>query len=100
MRNNLTALKVARLAKPGRHGDGGGLYLRVAEYRRRNGALAQSKNWIFRYRIAGRTRWMGLGSINGLSLAQARLLVREFHVLLVRASTRSKRAWRAGVASN
>jgi hypothetical protein len=40
----LTAVKVARLKKPGRYGDGHGLYLRIAEYPDRNGkpkALAQ-----------------------------------------------------------
>jgi hypothetical protein len=41
MGNKLTALKVKR-AKPGRHGDGGGLYLAVNE----NGA----KSWIFMWK--------------------------------------------------
>jgi integrase len=81
--HKLTAVKITRLTKPGRYGDGGGLYLRVAAYRRRNGEPARSKNWIFRYRYAGRTRWMGLGAIHALSLAQARVLARDYRVLLV-----------------
>jgi integrase len=79
----LTAVKVARLKKPGRYGDGGGLYLRVAEYPLTNGKTARSKNWIFRYERDGAERWMGLGALRDVSLAQARALVRECRLLLV-----------------
>jgi hypothetical protein len=44
--------------------DGLGLYLQV----RAGGA----KSWIFRYRTNGKLRDMGLGSVNAVSLAQAR----------------------------
>ena len=70
--NSLTALKVARIKEPGRYGDGGGLYLRVAEYRLKDGTLARSKNWLFRFERNGRERWMGLGPLKTLSLAEAR----------------------------
>jgi integrase len=70
--NSLTALKVARINEAGRYGDGGGLYLRVAEYRLKGGTLARSKNWLFRFERDGRERWMGLGSLDTLSLADAR----------------------------
>ena len=70
--NSLTALKVARIKEPGRYGDGGGLYLRVAEYQLKDGTLARSKNWLFRFERNGRDRWMGLGSLKTLSLAEAR----------------------------
>jgi integrase len=80
----LTALKVARLTKPGRYGDANGLYLRVAEYALTNGKSAQSKNWIFRYERDGRERWMGLGPLNTLTLAEARSLARECRQLLLR----------------
>jgi integrase len=79
----LTALKVAREKKPGLYGDGGGLYLQVAD--------RGSRSWIFRYWIAerdpatgeivrdpttnkvcGRAREMGLGSCITVSLAEAR----------------------------
>jgi integrase len=62
--NRIGALKVERLKEKGLHADGGGLYLRIAE--------GGSKGWIFRYAKNGRTRDMGLGSVNALSLAQAR----------------------------
>jgi integrase len=74
--NRLTALKVAKIGKPGRYGDGGGLYLRVAEYPLHTGELATSKNWVFRFERAGRERLMGLGSLNTLTLAEARELAR------------------------
>jgi Arm domain-containing DNA-binding protein len=75
--NSLTGLKVARISKPGRYGDGGGLYLRVAEYRLKDGTLARSKNWLFRFERDGRERQMGLGSLNTLSLADARAKARD-----------------------
>jgi hypothetical protein len=51
-----TALKVEKTTRPGLYNDGGGLYLRVAP--------GGSKGWIFRYRINGRTRDMGLGELD------------------------------------
>jgi integrase len=52
-----------RHAKPGRHGDGRGLYLQV---------IGGSKTWVLRYEHEKRERWMGLGSVEFVSLAQAR----------------------------
>jgi len=75
--SRLTALSVVRLNEPGRYGDGGGLYLRVAEYSLKDGRPARSKNWIFRFERHGRERQMGLGSLNTLSLAEARSAARE-----------------------
>ncbi|QDO99098.1 DUF4102 domain-containing protein [Ferrovibrio terrae] len=51
---------------PGFHADGWGLYLRVTD--------AETRSWIFRYRMAGRTtpRDMGLGPWPVVSLAEAR----------------------------
>src|SRR6516165_2727162 len=60
----LTALKVERAKQPGMYGDGGGLYLRVTE----DGA----KNWVFRFMLNGRARWMGMGPLHTVSLAEAR----------------------------
>lgn len=59
----LTALKV-KSAKPGRHGDGGGLYLFVRP--------SGSKSWMVRLQQDGRRRDIGLGSTTALSLAEAR----------------------------
>jgi integrase len=66
--NKLTALKVARINKLGRHADGGGLILQCA-----TGADGSPrKSWIFRYEVGGRERWMGLGAYPDVSLAEAR----------------------------
>lgn len=74
--NRLSAMRVAKISAPGRYGDGGGLYLRVAEYPTKEG-LARSKNWLFRFERAGRERLMGLGSLDTLTLAEARERARE-----------------------
>src|SRR5215510_8793123 len=60
----LTALKVDRAKRPGMYADGGGLYLRVTV----NG----TKNWVFRFMLNGRPRWMGMGPLHTVSLAEAR----------------------------
>jgi integrase len=60
----LTALKVEKAKEPGMYGDGGGLYLRVTE----DGA----KNWVFRFMLNGRARWMGLGPLALYGLQEAR----------------------------
>jgi integrase len=51
-------------AKPGLHPDGGNLYLQVSE--------SGAKSWLFRYGINGRERWMGIGPLITVSLAEAR----------------------------
>jgi hypothetical protein len=66
--NRLSATKVAKLTKPGRHADGGGLYLKVT--RGRNGG----KRWLFLYHRPGDGKRceMGLGGFANVSLARAR----------------------------
>jgi hypothetical protein len=49
----LSALRVAKLKKPGYFADGGNLYFRVAP--------GGARGWIFRFTMHGRTRDMGLG---------------------------------------
>src|ERR1700746_1937923 len=60
----LTALKVEKVRKPGMYADGGGLYLRVTP----EGA----RNWVLRYMLDRRPRWMGLGPLSLYGLADAR----------------------------
>lgn len=60
---NLTALKVKN-AKPGRHRDGKGLILLVKP--------SGSKSWVLRVQKNGKRRDFGLGSVDVLSLADAR----------------------------
>ena len=59
----LTALRVKH-AKPGRHADGGGLYLLVRE--------SGSRSWVLRTQVDGKRQDFGLGSVSIVSLAQAR----------------------------
>src|SRR3546814_9602010 len=60
---NLTSLKVKN-ARPGTYGDGKGLYLRVKP--------SGSRSWILRVQHQGRRQDIGLGSVDDVSLAEAR----------------------------
>lgn len=65
----LTALQVKKLTEPGYYADGAGLYLQVAK--------GGSKSWLFKFKLAGKAREMGLGSVNTFSLSEARERARE-----------------------
>jgi integrase len=67
--NKLSARAVANAKAPGLYGDGGGLYLQVS--------ITGTKSWLFRYKVSGRSRYMGLGSLTTVSLAKARELASE-----------------------
>jgi Phage integrase central domain/Arm DNA-binding domain len=67
--NKLTALGVTKAARRGYLNDGGGLYLRIA--------LGGAKSWVFRFKVDGRLREMGLGSVATFTLAEARERARE-----------------------
>jgi integrase len=58
-----------RNAGLGMHADGGGLYLQCT--RGTDGSVRRS--WLFRFAANGRERQMGLGSLDEVSLAEARL---------------------------
>ena len=60
----LTAIAARALSRPGRHGDGGGLYLNVA--------ASGARSWVQRIVIHGRRRDIGLGPYPSVSLARAR----------------------------
>lgn len=71
LHNALTPI-VVRNAGPGRHADGGGLYLRVQS--------GGGRSWLFRFISGGKARDIGLGPAAGagaVSLAEARLQARE-----------------------
>src|SRR5262249_45148578 len=74
MRERLTAKQVEN-AKPGRYGDGGGLWLEVS--------ASATRHWTLRYQINGRARWMGLGSAEVVTLADARERARVARLALV-----------------
>jgi integrase len=65
----LKALQVTKLKEPGMYADGAGLYLQVT-VNARDGE--PTKSWIYRYMLRGKAREMGLGSLNAISLQQAR----------------------------
>src|SRR5260221_10796500 len=73
LERQLSPLKVKN-AKPGMYADGGCLYLQVAASK---DGKRFNRSWIFRYRVAGRLRDMGLGSVDILSLSEARERARE-----------------------
>ena len=68
----LTALKVGKAKRPGMYADGGGLYLRVTH--------SGTKNWVFRFMLNGRPRWMGVGPLHTIGLAEARNRAAGFRV--------------------
>ncbi len=72
--HKLSAREAETIAEPGRHGDGGGLYLAI------EAGVHGRRQWIFLYRVRGtsKRRELGLGPAkgkgkDGLSLAAARL---------------------------
>ena len=62
--HQLTEAKIRTLTSIGLHHDGAGLYLQI----RPGGA----RSWIYRFRLNGRTRDMGLGSLADVALVKAR----------------------------
>src|SRR5271165_6855046 len=77
--NRLNARAAATIGAPGRHADGGGLYLSISP----NGG----RRWVFLYRWRGATIELGLGSARDVTLAQARELASENRALLARGTS-------------
>ncbi|MDQ0506423.1 hypothetical protein QOZ94_003232 [Xanthobacter agilis] len=67
--NKLTARTVAGLKKPGRHPDGGNLYLQIGP--------TGTRSWLFMFKRDGKRREMGLGALGDTSLAEARQKAEE-----------------------
>jgi integrase len=97
LRNKLTAATVRSTVRTGRHADGAGLYLQVT----RHPVLGNiRKSWLVRYRAdTGKIREIGIGSIEDVSLAdarekaaQVRLRVREGRDLIAERQTERKAA--------
>jgi integrase len=64
--NRLSAKAVEKTTGPGMHNDGNGLYLRVTD--------TGARSWLFRFKLGGKERAMGLGAYPDVSLADAREL--------------------------
>lgn len=67
--NKLTARQVSTLRKPGRHADGGGLYLRITSH--------GARSWVFMTTTARKRTEIGLGAATAVSLSTARRLAGE-----------------------
>ncbi len=65
----ISARAAATITRPGRHADGGGLYLVVDD--------SGARRWVFLFRFAGKRREMGLGSFTAIGLARARELAAQ-----------------------
>ena len=72
-KEKLTA-RAAATTKPGRYGDGRGLYLVVSQ--------TGARKWVFRFSFGGRVTEMGLGSADSVTLAQAREKAHEARKLV------------------
>ena len=74
-RTDLSALKVKQIKEPGFHRDYGarGLYLQVTV-----GKNGIAKSWVYRFvsPVTGKSRWMGLGPVDAITLVKARELAR------------------------
>jgi integrase len=73
--NTLTVFDVKNKKKPGRYGDGNGLWLQVQS--------AERKSWLFRYSFKGKSHEMGLGPYPAVGLAEAREQARAKRALLL-----------------
>lgn len=67
--NRLSARKVDSLKEPGRHADGGGLYLRITD--------AGSRSWLFMAAVNGKRAEIGIGAASAVTLATARRIAAE-----------------------
>jgi integrase len=74
--NKLTTVGVKALKKPGRHKDGGNLYCVVSK--------AGARAWSFVYKFHGKQREAGLGSVDSVSLKDAREKARAGREMLAR----------------
>lgn len=72
--NKLTAIQAAKLKRPGRHSDGGGLYLFIDTSGRRR--------WIFMYTRHGKRIELGLGSGRDLAVSLARTEAVDLRTML------------------
>ncbi|MFM0619268.1 integrase arm-type DNA-binding domain-containing protein [Paraburkholderia nemoris] len=64
--HRLSALRIAKEVAPGHYADGGGLYMQIAD--------SGARSWVFRFKLNGRVREMGLGPLSRVSLGEARKL--------------------------
>ncbi|PAU65583.1 integrase [Pseudomonas sp. PIC25] len=69
-----TVESLAKAAAPGKTNDGDGLYFQVSK--------TGGTSWIFRYKLEGRSREMGLGPFPAITLSEARQLAADQRKIL------------------
>ncbi len=74
MAEKLTATFVKTTKRPGKYPDGGNLYLQISPSVRKDGSVAVTKSWLFRYSRFGKDTWLGFGPFPDVSLSDAREL--------------------------
>ncbi|KWN60594.1 tyrosine-type recombinase/integrase [Burkholderia ubonensis] len=72
--HRLSALRVAKEVVPGHYADGGGLYMQIAD--------SGARSWVFRFKLNGRVREMGLGPLSRVSLGEARKLAAGYREMV------------------
>ncbi|MBO2986437.1 tyrosine-type recombinase/integrase [Burkholderia pseudomallei] len=72
--HRLSALRVAKEVTPGHYADGGGLYMQIAN--------SGARSWVFRFKLDGRMREMGLGPLSRVSLGEARKLAAGYREMV------------------
>ena len=72
--HRLSALRVAKEVTPGHYADGGGLYMQIAN--------SGARSWVFRFKLNGRVREMGLGPLSRVSLGEARKLASGYRTMI------------------
>jgi hypothetical protein len=75
----LSARTVATLTKPGRHSDGGNLYLLITKTE-----SGLSKRWVFMFTHGGKQREAGFGPASVVTLAEARGKAQEWRSMLAK----------------
>ncbi len=73
--HRLNARTVETIKTPGRHADGGNLYLNVT--------ASGARSWVFMFTRDGRQREMGLGPLRDVSLAKARVIAAQHRQALL-----------------
>jgi hypothetical protein len=82
--HNRLTWALVKNAKVGTYADGGNLYLQVTPGTAdANGKPTLRKSWVFRWAEDGKERYMGLGAVHTVSLAEAREKAREARKLRV-----------------
>jgi integrase len=90
--NALTVKAIEALTRPGRHADGGNLYLSISP--------SGTKAWTFIYRFNGKTREAGLGRYPDVSLKEARARAAEGRAMLsAKPKADPLTVWKAGRAA-